>query len=111
MTSPSSDSASTDAGGNAPFDVSLPVAVPEGWVITSTATVEPLGATSEFSQCVTVIIGATPGDVNGDGVVNFNDVLALLAAWGPCEGDCPEDLDGDGVVGFADLLIILAHWS
>ena len=51
------------------------------------------------------------GDVNGDGVVDFGDVLAILAVWGPCEGDCPEDLDGDGVVGFGDILVVLASWS
>ena len=38
------------------------------------------------------------------------DLLAILSAWGPCEG-CPEDLDGDGVAGFSDLLIVLSNWS
>jgi hypothetical protein len=53
---------------------------------------------------------ATTGDVNGDGVVDFSDLLALLADWGPCAG-CPSDLDGNGVVDFADLLMLLANWS
>ena len=51
-----------------------------------------------------------PGDVDGDGVVDVVDLLAVLAAWGPCE-DCPEDLNGDGVVDVLDLLIVLANWS
>jgi hypothetical protein len=51
------------------------------------------------------------GDVNGDGFVDFDDLLMLLAAWGPCEGACPEDLDEDGFVGFDDLLLLLANWS
>jgi len=50
------------------------------------------------------------GDVDGDGDVDFPDVLAVLAAWGPCSA-CPEDLDGDGTVGFSDLLEVLANWS
>ena len=50
-----------------------------------------------------------PGDVTGDGVVDFNDVLALLSAWGPCSG-CPEDLDGDGNVGFSDLVLLLSNY-
>ena len=50
-----------------------------------------------------------PGDVTGDGVVDFNDVLALLSAWGPCSG-CPEDLDGDGDVGFSDLILVLSNY-
>ena len=55
--------------------------------------------------------GRTPGDVDGNGIVDFDDVLALLAAWGACGDPCPADLDGDGMVGFADLLIVLAMWS
>jgi len=56
---------------------------------------------------------ATPGDINGDGVVNFGDVLMLLAEWGPCAdcGACPADLNGDCTVSFADVLMLLANWS
>lgn len=55
--------------------------------------------------------GVALGDVDGDGLVDFADILAVLGSWGPCEGDCPADLDGDGVVGFADLLLVLANWT
>ena len=51
-----------------------------------------------------------PGDVDGDGLIDVVDLLAVLAAWGPCHG-CPEDLNHDAVVDVLDLLIILAHWS
>lgn len=51
-----------------------------------------------------------PEDVNGDGVVNFADILLVLGAWGPCAG-CPEDVNGDGVVNFTDLLLILGAWG
>lgn len=53
---------------------------------------------------------AAPGDVNGDGTVDFDDVLSVLAAWGPCAG-CPADADGDGTVGFSDVLVVLSAWS
>ncbi len=49
-----STSVSTDAAGNAAFDVSLSATVQDGWVITSTATLEPIGSTSEFSACVLI---------------------------------------------------------
>jgi len=50
------------------------------------------------------------GDLDGDGLVAFSDLLILLSAWGPCT-DCPADLDGDGAVGFSDVLILLSAWS
>ena len=51
-----------------------------------------------------------PGDANGDGLVNTDDLLAVLAAFGPCEG-CPEDFDGDGVVNVNEVLTVVGNWS
>ena len=53
-------------------------------------------------------------DVDGDGLVGFGDVLAVLAAWGTCPAPpmaCPADVDGDAAVGFGDILAVLAAWS
>jgi hypothetical protein len=63
-----------------------------------------------------ILIGGTavPGDVDGDGVVGISDLLALLAAWGPCPNPpaaCPADIDANGEVGISDLLSLLANWS
>jgi len=55
-----------------------------------------------------------PADINGDGVVDTLDLLALLADWGPCPpppADCPADLNADGVVDVLDLLILLGNWT
>lgn len=54
-----------------------------------------------------------PGDLNGDGVVNGDDLGILLGAWGPCApiGFCQGDINGDGVVDAADLGTLLAGWS
>ena len=51
-----------------------------------------------------------PGDVDGDGVVAFTDLLQVLADWGACPG-CASDLDGDGMVGFTDLTQLLGAWG
>lgn len=62
----------------------------------------------------TVIETPVPSsDIDGDGTVGLNDLLILLAAFGPCpDGDpCPADLDGSGVVDFLDLLQVLGAWS
>ena len=53
---------------------------------------------------------AVEGDMNGDGLVNIDDILLILAAWGPCDG-CPEDVDGNNVVDFSDLLVVLRNWT
>ncbi|MCH7797174.1 MAG: hypothetical protein IID28_01850 [Planctomycetes bacterium] len=56
------------------------------------------------------------GDVNADGIAGIQDLLVLLATWGPCPGPpvgCPGDLDGDGdgAVSITDLLILLTNWT
>lgn len=51
-----------------------------------------------------------PEDLDDDGLVGFDDLLAILAAWGPCP-DCPEDLNGNDAVDFDDLLRILDAWG
>lgn len=53
-----------------------------------------------------------PGDVNLDDVVNIEDLLDLLAAWGPVTpGGTPADFDGDGLIATTDLLVLLAGWT
>lgn len=60
----------------------------------------------------TAVLRPAAGDADGDGVVSFADVLAVLAAWGPCPGTCcPADFNENGVVDFADLLVILSNWD
>ena len=60
-----------------------------------------------------VFTNLIPGDLDGDGVVGIFDLLALLAAWGPCDDcdNCRADLNGDGTVGILDLLILLVNWG
>jgi hypothetical protein len=53
---------------------------------------------------------ACPGDVDGSGEIGFADLIAVLAAWGPCP-ECPEDVDGNDEVGFGDLITLLAEWG
>jgi hypothetical protein len=49
-----------------------------------------------------------PPDVNGDGVVDVTDLLALLGNWG---GTGDGDINDDGVVDVEDLLMLLAAWG
>lgn len=43
--------------------------------------------------------------------VGIDDILALDAVWGDCDGICPEDLNGDRVVIVNDLLISNQAWG
>lgn len=52
-----------------------------------------------------------PGNVNGDGQVDFDDLLDVLGSWGVCPAPCPPDLDGSGIVDFTDLLAVLGAWG
>ncbi len=73
----------------------------------------------EYFDC----LGDIAGPVNGppDGRVGINDLLKLLADWGPCPQpptECPADFCGpgsvpgpDGVVSINDLLFLLANWG
>lgn len=45
------------------------------------------------------------------GVVNADDLFALLGAWGSCPASCPEDLDDSGVVDADDLFLLLGAWG
>jgi hypothetical protein len=48
-------------------------------------------------------------DLNGDGLVNSQDIAIMLSAWGSSGG--PADMNQDGLVNSADLAIMLTRWS
>jgi hypothetical protein len=51
----------------------------------------------------------------GDDVVNVNDLLAIINAWGPCAQDCPpsctSDIDQNCTVNVNDLLAVINAWG
>jgi len=60
----------------------------------------------------------TPGDISGDGLVNVQDLLGVINAWGECPAppqSCPADIApqpaGDGQVNVLDLLMVINNWG
>lgn len=49
-----------------------------------------------------------PWDLNGSGIVDTSDLLAVFAQWGT---DGPADFNESGTVDKGDLLILLANWG
>ena len=52
-------------------------------------------------------------DTDGDGIVNVNDMLAVLDSWGDCpaDGSCDGDVNRDGVVNVNDTLMVIGRWG
>ncbi len=49
------------------------------------------------------------GDINGDGVVNIQDVIIILNNWG--QQNSPYDTNSDGVIDIQDLIKVLENWG
>jgi T5SS/PEP-CTERM-associated repeat protein len=81
-------------------DAPLPVSL--RWHVTKTST--------ELSMQIMPLV---MGDITLDGVVDSDDLFALLGSWGECpDGEpCPADLTDDGMVDTDDLFVLLGAWT
>jgi len=54
-----------------------------------------------------------PPDLNHDGIVGIEDMLAMLKVFGACINcmNCPADLNSNCQVDNADLIVLLAAWG
>jgi hypothetical protein len=55
-----------------------------------------------------------PADFTQDGVVDVDDLLIVINAWGNClfpEYECPGDVDGNDVIDVDDLLAVINAWG
>lgn len=78
------------------------------------STVPPSGG--GFAQFSIFFHAVKPGDVTDNGVVNVDDLLGVINAWGVCQGKspCPADiapLGGNGIVNVDDLLKVINNWG
>ena len=70
-----------------------------------------IGLTAWHASGAVQMRALSSGDVDGDGHVGINDLMALLDAWGPWDGPCGPDLDFNGSVDVDDALQVLAGWK
>jgi hypothetical protein len=54
---------------------------------------------------------ALTADTNGDNIVNFTDLNAVLGAFGQVGAGNPADVNGDEVVNFSDLNAVLSEFG
>jgi uncharacterized protein YjdB len=81
---------------------------------TTSITATAQGVTSTNAVEVTVNAAAVcPGDVTGDGYVNYDDVLYMvLNLWGSCTPGAEGDVNTDGYVNYDDVLyMVLNLWG
>ncbi|MHC5027649.1 MAG: dockerin type I domain-containing protein, partial [Planctomycetota bacterium] len=50
-----------------------------------------------------------PSDVNGDGVVDVQDLVEVILAWG--SGQVDADVNNDGMVDVQDLVMVIVDWG
>jgi hypothetical protein len=51
------------------------------------------------------------GDVDGDGDVDIEDIMAVAADWHNPDFAPAHDLDGDGDVDVVDIMLVAVHWG
>jgi len=73
-----------------------------------------LGTFVERARAMEYILAA-PGDVNGDSIVDLEDLAALLSSYGLCEGEegynAAADFDNDNCITLADLARLLPRYG
>lgn len=58
------------------------------------------------------LVDLYPGDTNGDGIVNFADLVAVAQNYGGSDKSRAQgDLNGDGEVSFADLVMVAQNYG
>ena len=53
-------------------------------------------------------------DTNGNGMVEVNDLLAVVTQWGACPvlpNPCGADVNADHQVNVDDLLVVISRWG
>jgi len=86
------------------------------WSITAVfgGSVPGLNIVGELGS-ITIAVGTTDGDVDGDGDVDLSDLTLMLRAFGTCSGDAyydpNADFDGDNCITLNDVTVLLRNFT
>jgi probable HAF family extracellular repeat protein len=69
------------------------------------------GVTPEQVAIRLTPIPSPPGDCDCNGVVNIDDLLAVINQWGPAIPTTTADFDNNGTVGVEDLMEVIRLWT
>jgi uncharacterized repeat protein (TIGR02543 family) len=88
----------------------------EGWSGAATGTANPVTVTMDGDRTVTATFKANgPGDLNGDGVVNIDDLTLVTSHFGQTSADPGwdplADANGDGLVNIDDLTAVISNYG
>jgi hypothetical protein len=99
-----------------PFALSTACAL----LVTAAATAQDMGSAPPVKTVgEPTTEDSCPADFDGNGGVNFGDLLWVINHWGPCDtlgpgpstGNCEGDLDDDGLIGFAEFLEVMSNFN
>lgn len=91
------------------FDNETMVLLPNGKALVA---VEVVDSTNAYVGDVVLLLEVPlTGDVNGDRLVDGNDVNLVLGQFGGEDPNLPEDVNGDGIVDGNDINAILANFG
>ena len=79
-------------------------------MVSTAAQLTPSGTNSRMNIAPVLALG----DANGDGVVDVDDLIAVILAWGDCPdppASCDADIDGNGAVDVDDLIAVILAWG
>ena len=68
-----------------------------------------INGAADIVEPLTVTVIAVPGDVTGDGRVDYWDLVAVIEHWGA--PDTEYDVDSSGTVDYGDIIFILDNWT
>ena len=71
------------------------------------------GAFDSFNPANAHVGILAPGDADADGVIGFNDLVAVAQNYGSSSDPSwsTGDFNGDGIVGFEDLVVVAQHYG